>query len=64
MTDIDFLVRKDRLTETELRAATAAPLTDGQVRLAIDRFSFTANNVSYAATGDALKPEPPATRCW
>ncbi len=54
MTGLDFLVRKDRLTETELREATVAPLTDGQVRLAIERFSFTANNVSYAATGETL----------
>jgi hypothetical protein len=54
MNDLDFLVRKDRLTETELREVTGAPLTDGRVRLAIDRFSFTANNVSYAAAGDTL----------
>jgi len=54
MTGVDFLVRKDRLTDTDLRQASTAPLTDGQVRLAIDRFSFTANNVSYAATGDTL----------
>ena len=54
MTGIDFLVRKDRLAETELRETAAAPLTDGQVRLAIDRFAFTANNVSYAAAGDTL----------
>ncbi len=54
MTDIDFLVRKDRLEQTELRETTAPPLANGQVRLAIDRFSFTANNVSYAATGDTL----------
>jgi len=54
MTGIDFLARKDRLAETELRETAAAPLTDGQVRLAIDRFAFTANNVSYAAAGDTL----------
>jgi hypothetical protein len=54
MTRTDFLVRKDRLATTELREVTDAPLTDGQVRLAIDRFAFTANNVSYAATGDTL----------
>ena len=54
MTRLDFLVRKDALATTELREATDAPLADGRIRLAIDRFSFTANNVSYAATGDTL----------
>jgi len=54
MTRMDFLVRKDALATTELRQAPDAPLADGQIRLAIDRFAFTSNNVSYAATGDTL----------
>ena len=54
MTRLDFLVRKDRLAATDLREMTDAPLADGQVRLAVDRFAFTANNVTYAATGDTL----------
>ena len=54
MTRMDFLVRKDALAMTELRQATDAPLADGHIRLAIDRFAFTSNNVSYAAAGDTL----------
>ena len=54
MTRMDFLVRKDALATTELRQAPDAPLADGQIRLAIDRFAFTSNNVSYAAAGDTL----------
>jgi len=54
MTRLDFLVRRDSLSETVLREAIDAPLTGGQVRLAIDRFSFTSNNVSYATAGDTL----------
>lgn len=30
------------------------PLDDGQVRLAVDRFALTANNISYAVSGDML----------
>lgn len=31
------------------------PLADGEVRLAIERFALTANNVTYAAFGEAMK---------
>jgi len=31
-----------------------APLADGEARLALDRFSLTTNNISYAAYGDAI----------
>jgi len=40
---------KTRLVEAELE-----PLGDGQVRLRIDRFALTANNVTYAVLGDML----------
>jgi len=54
MSTIDFLVRKDRLTVTELTEAPGAPLGEGQVRLAVDRFALTANNITYAAFGEAM----------
>lgn len=38
-----------RLTEEDLEA-----LTEGQVRLRIDRFALTANNITYAVAGDLL----------
>lgn len=31
-----------------------APLEDGQVRVSIDKFAITSNNVSYAISGDAI----------
>ena len=39
-----------RFTEAELPAALAAD----QVLLAVDRFALTANNITYALTGDML----------
>jgi hypothetical protein len=50
----DFVVRKDQLAETRLRARPAAPLLAGQVRLAIESFALTANNITYARFGDAM----------
>jgi hypothetical protein len=41
-----------RLVATDLPAAEELP--DGQVRLRIDRFALTANNVTYAVMGDML----------
>lgn len=41
--------RKHRLIETAL-----APLEEGEVRLRVDRFALTSNNVSYAVAGDLL----------
>ena len=49
-----FQVRKDSLTTTRLVTTPAAPLTDGQVRLQIDRFALTSNNITYAAFGAAM----------
>ncbi|MGZ4681547.1 MAG: DUF2855 family protein [Acidimicrobiales bacterium] len=40
---------RTRLVETSLE-----PLTDDQVRLRVDRFALTANNVTYAVLGDML----------
>ncbi len=54
---IDFLVNRSDLRATTVERGPAAetlPLAAGQVRLAIDRFALTANNVTYAAFGDAM----------
>jgi len=50
-----FQIRKDdfsvkRLVETD----NTAPLQDGDIKVKINRFAFTANNITYAATGDIL----------
>ncbi len=53
--NISFLVRKNTIAETQLESSAPAALHSGQVRLKIDLFSFTANNVTYASFGDAMK---------
>ena len=48
-------VRKGALTDAALAEVSLAPLGDGEVRLAIESFSVTANNVTYAVVGDGFK---------
>lgn len=48
-------VRKSALTEAVLAKTPLAPLGDGEVRLAIESFSVTANNVTYAVAGDSFR---------
>jgi Protein of unknown function (DUF2855) len=50
-----FLVKKSDLSQAQLASSDAAPLQAGQVRLKIDLFSFTANNITYASFGDTMK---------
>lgn len=55
--ELDFLVRRDDLATIRWDAAATradAPLDDGEVMLAVERYSFTANNVTYARLGDML----------
>jgi hypothetical protein len=54
----DFLVRRDDLHRCELRPAPpidSVALEPGQVLLAVDAFALTANNVTYAVFGDAMR---------
>lgn len=50
-----FLVRKDKLTTTQLHKAPPRALVAGEVRLAVDSFALTSNNITYAAFGDAMQ---------
>lgn len=50
----EFQVRRDDLTRHRIVEVTPGALGDDAVRLAVDRFSFTANNVTYGAAGDML----------
>ena len=54
MMTIDFLVRKGQLSSTEVRAAPEPVLNAGEVRVRIDKFALTSNNISYAAFGEAM----------
>jgi hypothetical protein len=51
---IEFQVRKDNFAKTQLVESAVAPINDGEVRLAVNKFSFTANNITYAMMGERL----------
>lgn len=56
MTYNQFLVSKKDIHTTQVSEEETLPeLNDGEVLLAVDQFAFTANNVTYAAFGDAMK---------
>jgi hypothetical protein len=48
-------VRKGALGEANLIEFTASDLEAGMVRLAVESFSVTANNITYAVAGDSFK---------
>ena len=55
MTDCTALwVNRTEITNTKPVTTQIAPLPEGQVLVAIDKFGLTANNVSYAVTGDNI----------
>ncbi|CAD5109960.1 DUF2855 family protein [Zestomonas carbonaria] len=56
-TSLDFLIDRADLARCEFRETTLDPdaLAPGQVLLKVDRFAFTANNITYAAMGDSLR---------
>jgi len=49
-----FLVRKDNLSSTRLHTTDEQRLADGQIRVRIDSFALTSNNITYAAFGDSM----------
>lgn len=54
MSTTTFLVRKNDLASTRLQSTEATPLADGQVRVRVESFALTSNNITYAAFGDAM----------
>lgn len=52
--NVKFLVRRDDWSQTRFESAPLEALSQGQVRLTIDHFALTSNNISYAAAGDML----------
>ena len=54
MSTTRLLVQKDNLPTSRLQVTADAALADGQVRVRIDRFALTANNITYAAFGAAM----------
>ena len=55
MTTTTFQVRQDQLATTRLVETADTPLADGQVRVRVDHFAFTSNNITYAAFGKAMQ---------
>ncbi len=51
---LDFLVRKSDWRTHRFDEVPTPELADGQVLFRVDRFAFTANNISYALAGDLL----------
>ena len=52
---LELLVRKDQIATTTLRTSPMGPLAEGSVRVAIENFALTSNNITYAAMGDAMQ---------
>jgi hypothetical protein len=51
----EFQTNKKDLTLGRLIDTPKRTITDGEVRVKIDRFAFTANNITYAVMGDMLR---------
>ena len=54
MSDWHFLVDRDDYRHTKVLEFEPAELADGEIRVRVDAFGFTANNVTYAAAGDLI----------
>lgn len=52
---MDFEVRRDDLHQTRVVDSPVADLADGEARLVVRRFGFSANNVTYAVFGDIMR---------
>ncbi len=50
----ELWVDRKNLRETRIVRRELPPLEEGQVRVAIDQFGLTANNVSYAVVGESI----------
>ncbi|MBW2391488.1 MAG: DUF2855 family protein, partial [Deltaproteobacteria bacterium] len=56
LSNVDFIVDKSAWHKTQFVENTvSSQLAPGQVLFRVDRFAFTANNISYAGAGDLLK---------
>lgn len=54
-TSTDFLVRKDALGETKIVETKVPAPGEGQVLFKVDRFGFSANNITYAVAGEMMR---------
>jgi hypothetical protein len=54
MTTTQFQIRKNQLDSTRVVTLPDAPLADGEVRVRVEQFAYTANNITYAAFGESM----------
>lgn len=54
MAELGFIVQRNDLRRTRIVEDTPPPLAPGQVRLRIDSFALTSNNITYGAFGEAM----------
>jgi hypothetical protein len=54
MTGFQHLVDRANLRNTAIAVAEPPALAPGEVRLSVDAFGFTANNITYAAVGEMI----------
>ena len=52
---LDFEVNRNQLHEHRIVTAPLPDVAPGEALLRVDRFAFTANNITYAVLGDALQ---------
>src|SRR5205085_863172 len=52
---LEFLVRKDDLHTADFSSPSDRTLGKNQVRLEVEAFALTANNITYAVFGDAMQ---------
>jgi hypothetical protein len=50
----EFIVQRNNLREVRVVESTHPPLPEGAVRMRIDSFALTSNNITYGAFGDAM----------
>jgi len=51
----EFQIRKDNFSTTRIVETSPISLSDGDILLEVNNFSFTANNITYAVMGDQLR---------
>ena len=48
-------MRQNQLADTAVRTTADSALQDGEIRVQVDRFALTSNNITYAAMGEMLQ---------
>lgn len=51
---IEFQIRKNNLNSKRVTESVAAALHEGQIRVSIEKFALTANNITYAVAGEQM----------